>query len=384
MSATILDGTATLAAIKAELAERVAALAGRGVVPGLGTVLVGDDPASPGTSTPSTRTAPRSASPASAATCPRPRRRPRSRPSSPSSTPTRPAPAFLVQQPTGLGGATSSPSCPRSIRSRTSTGCTRRTSAGWCSASRRRCRARPPASSSCCAATTCRSPARTSSSIGRGITVGRPLALMLTRRSENATVTVCHTGTRDLAAQVRRGRHRGRRRRLAAPDHRRHGEAGRGRPRRRRQPGRRQDRRRRRPDVAEVAGYLSPNPGGVGPMTRAMLLRNVVEAAEAARSPARPGLTCSAGPCAGSGSRWRSWPCWPCWPARFGYLLVAPAHWRRGTGLIAAAMLLAGGAPGGAAHGAGGPARGAARGLDAVRYLLLGGVILGVDIRLHG
>jgi methylenetetrahydrofolate dehydrogenase (NADP+) / methenyltetrahydrofolate cyclohydrolase len=40
--------------------------------------------------------------------------------------------------------------------------------------------------------------------IGRGITVGRPLGLLLTRRSENATVTLCHTGTRDLAAHVRR------------------------------------------------------------------------------------------------------------------------------------------------------------------------------------
>jgi methylenetetrahydrofolate dehydrogenase (NADP+) / methenyltetrahydrofolate cyclohydrolase len=42
------------------------------------------------------------------------------------------------------------------------------------------------------------------------------------------------------------------------------------------------------PDVAEIAGYLSPNPGGVGPMTRAMLLRNVVEAAERAAGPAQP------------------------------------------------------------------------------------------------
>ena len=39
--------------------------------------------------------------------------------------------------------------------------------------------------------------------VGRGITVGRPLGLLLTRRSENATVTLCHTGTRDLAAHVR-------------------------------------------------------------------------------------------------------------------------------------------------------------------------------------
>ena len=39
--------------------------------------------------------------------------------------------------------------------------------------------------------------------IGRGVTVGRPLGLLLTRKSENATVTLCHTGTRDIAAQVR-------------------------------------------------------------------------------------------------------------------------------------------------------------------------------------
>ena len=41
--------------------------------------------------------------------------------------------------------------------------------------------------------------------VGRGITVGRPLGLILTRKSENATVTICHTGTKDLAAQVREG-----------------------------------------------------------------------------------------------------------------------------------------------------------------------------------
>ena len=52
--------------------------------------------------------------------------------------------------------------------------------------------------------------------VGRGVTVGRPLGLLLTRRTENATVTLCHTGTRDLAAHTRGGRHRrggGRRRR---------------------------------------------------------------------------------------------------------------------------------------------------------------------------
>ncbi|HEY9522356.1 MAG TPA: bifunctional methylenetetrahydrofolate dehydrogenase/methenyltetrahydrofolate cyclohydrolase [Thermopolyspora sp.] len=116
--------------------------------------------------------------------------------------------------------------------------------------------------------------------VGRGITVGRSLGLLLTRRTENATVTLCHTGTQDLAAHTRNadiivaaagvpG--------LITADMVRPGAAvldvgvsrvdgkiagdvaG---------------------DVRDVAAFLSPNPGGVGPMTRAMLLANVVEAAE--------------------------------------------------------------------------------------------------------
>ena len=116
--------------------------------------------------------------------------------------------------------------------------------------------------------------------IGRGITVGRPIGLILSRRSENATVTLCHTGTLDLAAHVRRADivvaaagvpH------MITPDMVKPGAAlldvgvshvdgkltG-----------------DVHPDVADVAGYLSPNPGGVGPMTRSLLLTNVVEAAE--------------------------------------------------------------------------------------------------------
>src|SRR4029078_12619413 len=116
--------------------------------------------------------------------------------------------------------------------------------------------------------------------VGRGITVGRPLGLMLTRRSENATVTQCHTGTRDLASLRRQpdivvaaagsaglitadmvkpgaavldaG--------VSRVDGKIAGDVA--------------------PEVAEVAGWLSPNPGGVALMARAMLLRNVVEAAE--------------------------------------------------------------------------------------------------------
>ncbi|MGI8328640.1 bifunctional methylenetetrahydrofolate dehydrogenase/methenyltetrahydrofolate cyclohydrolase [Actinomadura scrupuli] len=116
--------------------------------------------------------------------------------------------------------------------------------------------------------------------IGRGITVGRALGLLLARRTENATVTLCHTGTRDLAAHTRTadivvaaagvpglitadmvrpgaavldvG--------VSRVDGKLTGDVA--------------------PEVNEVAGWVAPNPGGVGPMTRAMLLSNVVESAE--------------------------------------------------------------------------------------------------------
>ncbi len=116
--------------------------------------------------------------------------------------------------------------------------------------------------------------------IGRGVTVGRPLGLLLTRRSENATVTLCHTGTVDLAAHVRRadivvaaagvpGIVTGDMVRPGAAvldvgvsrvDGKLAGDVA--------------------PEVWETAGWVSPNPGGVGPMTRAMLLSNIVEMAE--------------------------------------------------------------------------------------------------------
>jgi len=124
--------------------------------------------------------------------------------------------------------------------------------------------------------------------LGRGTTVGRSIGLLLTRREHNATVTSMHTGTRDLSAHLRRAdviiaaagvpgivtaddvrpgavvldvgvtraidEETGKARLVGDVD----------------------------PRVAEVAAWLSPNPGGVGPMTRAMLLANVVDAAEAA------------------------------------------------------------------------------------------------------
>ncbi len=122
--------------------------------------------------------------------------------------------------------------------------------------------------------------------VGRGTTVGRSIGLLLTRRDVNATVTLTHTGTRDLAAHVRQadvvvaaagvpG--------IITAEMVRPGAAvldvgvsrvldpETGKPRLRGDVA---------AEVGDVAGWLSPNPGGVGPMTRAMLLANVVDAAE--------------------------------------------------------------------------------------------------------
>jgi methylenetetrahydrofolate dehydrogenase (NADP+)/methenyltetrahydrofolate cyclohydrolase len=122
--------------------------------------------------------------------------------------------------------------------------------------------------------------------VGRGLTVGRPLGLLLTRKGLDATVTLTHSRTTDVAAEVRRADivvaavgvpH------LIAPDWVKPGAAvvdvgitrvtdsGTGLARLTGDV---------HPDVVNVAGWVSPNPGGVGPMTRAMLLRNVVISAE--------------------------------------------------------------------------------------------------------
>lgn len=115
--------------------------------------------------------------------------------------------------------------------------------------------------------------------IGRGVTVGRPIGLMLTRRSENATVTLCHTGTVDLAKHTREAdiiiAAAGVPHMLTADmvkpgaaildvgvsrkDGKLLGDVA--------------------PEVWDTAGFISPNPGGVGPLTRAFLVRNVVKSA---------------------------------------------------------------------------------------------------------
>jgi methylenetetrahydrofolate dehydrogenase (NADP+) / methenyltetrahydrofolate cyclohydrolase len=119
--------------------------------------------------------------------------------------------------------------------------------------------------------------------IGRSVIVGRTLGLLLNRRSENATVTLCHTGTKDLAAHTSRadivvvaaGRPG-----LLTADMVRPGAVVVDVGITRTDAGLVGD---VDPGVAEVAGWLAPVPGGVGPMTRAMLLAKVVAFAEQAR-----------------------------------------------------------------------------------------------------
>ena len=277
MSATILDGRATLAAIKVELKARVAALAEQGVVPGLGTIVVGDDPGNRWYVNAKHRDSAEIGIASIRRDLPAGTTQAEAEAAVDELNADPACTGFIVQQPTGLdeyallsrvdpakdvdglhpinlgwlvlGKPAPLPNTPTGIIELLR-------------------RYEVPIAGAHAVV------------IGRGITVGRPLALMLTRRSENATVTQCHTRTRDLASLVRQGDivvaaagSPG----LVTADMIKPGAAV-------------LDVGVSRvdgmpvgdvaPDVAEVAGFLAPNPGGVGPMTRAMLLRNVVEAAE--------------------------------------------------------------------------------------------------------
>lgn len=289
MTAQVLDGKAVAATIKGELAERVAALRAHGVVPGLGTVLVGDDPgsrtyvagkhrdcaevgiASIRVDLPASATQQEVAGAVDRlnadAACT----------------------GYIVQLPLPAG-LDATALLERIDPAKDADGL-HPTNLG-----RLALRVNEPITSPlpCTPRGILELLARYQISlagrhvvvIGRGTTVGRSLPLLLTRREHNATVTLTHTGTRDLATHLLRadvvvaaagvpgivraedvapgavvldvgvsrqldeetGKYR-----LVGDVH---------------------------PEVAEVAGWLSPNPGGVGPMTRAMLLANVVEAAE--------------------------------------------------------------------------------------------------------
>ncbi|HET8716786.1 MAG TPA: bifunctional methylenetetrahydrofolate dehydrogenase/methenyltetrahydrofolate cyclohydrolase [Nocardioidaceae bacterium] len=280
MTARVLDGKATAAAIKGELTERVAKLHEQGVHPGLGTVLVGDDPGSRWYVNGKHRDCAEVGIESIRVDLPAD------------------APQQAVEE--AVAELNADPRCtgyivqlplPRHMDENRVLGMIdpgkdadglHPTNLGWLVLGRPaplpctphgivellRRHEVPIAGADVCV-------------VGRGVTVGRPLGLLLTRRSENATVTLCHTGTRDLAAHVRRadivvsaagvtgiisadmvrsgavvldvGVSRDAEGKLA-------GDVA--------------------PDVVDVAGWVSPNPGGVGPMTRAMLLSNIVYAAE--------------------------------------------------------------------------------------------------------
>lgn len=282
MTAQVLDGKAILATIKEELRGRVAALAEQGITPGLGTVLVGDDPGSTWYVNAKHKDCAdigiasiRRDLPASSslddvlATV-------RELNEDPACT------GFLVQQPTGLDENR----ILAEVDPTKDVDGLHPTNLGWLVLGQE---APLPCTPVGCIELLRRFDVPIAGArvviVGRGITVGRPLALILTRRSENATVVQCHTGTLDLPAEVKRadivvaaagvpG--------LITADMVRPGAAvlDVGVSRVVEDDGRSVIAGDVAPDVAEVAGWVSPNPGGVGPMTRAMLLTNVVEIAE--------------------------------------------------------------------------------------------------------
>ncbi|MGO9220029.1 MAG: bifunctional methylenetetrahydrofolate dehydrogenase/methenyltetrahydrofolate cyclohydrolase [Streptosporangiaceae bacterium] len=279
MTAIILDGKATATAIKTELAGRVAALAARGVRPGLGTVLVGDDPGSRAYVNGKHRDCAEVGLASIRRDLPADATQEQVEAvvdelnADPACT------GYLVQlplpagidanrvlsridpakdadglHPLNLGRLVLGESGPLPCTPRGIVELLRRYDVPIAGAD--------------------------VTVIGRGITVGRALGLLLTRRTENATVTLCHTGTKDLAGHTREadivvvaaGRPG-----LVTADMVRPGAAVLDVGITRTEAGLVGD---VAPEVREVAGYLAPMPGGVGPMTRAMLLVNVVEAAE--------------------------------------------------------------------------------------------------------
>jgi len=285
VSATILDGKATAAAIRSELKVRVAALRDQGVVPGLGTVLVGDDPGSrsyvagkhrdcvevglnslqrelPGTATQADVEAVVDELNADPSCTGYIVQLPLPAGLDPGSILERMLPAKDADglHPTNLGRLVLGREGPLPCTPRGIVELLRRYDVALAGAE--------------------------VVVVGRGVTVGRPLGLLLTRRAENATVTLCHTGTRDVQGHLRRadiivaaagvpG--------LVTPDRVRPGAAVLDVGITRTDTGMVGD---VDPAVREVAGWLAPMPGGVGPMTRAMLLQNVVEAAERWLAPA--------------------------------------------------------------------------------------------------
>jgi methylenetetrahydrofolate dehydrogenase (NADP+)/methenyltetrahydrofolate cyclohydrolase len=282
MTASILDGKATAAAIKSELTERVAALKARGVTPGLGTLLVGDDPGSKWYVAGKHR----DCAEVGIASIQR------ELPDTASQQDIEAVVAELNSNPECTGYIVQLP-LPKGIDTNRVLELMdpAKDADGLHPMSLGRLvlgeRAPLPCTPNGIVELLRRHDVPIAGAhvvvVGRGVTVGRSIGLLLTRRTENATVTLCHTGTQDLAAELRRADivvaaagvpH------LVKPEDVKPGAAV-------LDVGVSRDERGKivgdvHPGVAEVAGWLSPNPGGVGPMTRAMLLANVVEAAELA------------------------------------------------------------------------------------------------------
>ncbi len=287
MTATILDGKAAAAAIKDDLRARVKALAERGILPGLGTVLVGDDPGSHAYVAGKHR----DCAEVGIASIRR------DLPATATQDEVEEVVAELNEDPACTGYLVQLP-LPKGLDERRILELVdpAKDADGLHPVSLGKLVLGIPAPLPCTPHGIVRLLRRYDieingaevTAIGRGTTAGRPLGLIFTRKSENATVTLCHTGTRDLARHTRAadivivaagsvG--------LLTPDMVKPGatvvdvgltrvpaEGGKTRLAGDVDPG-----------VAEVAGFLAPMPGGVGPMTRAMLLSNVVELAEARR-----------------------------------------------------------------------------------------------------
>jgi methylenetetrahydrofolate dehydrogenase (NADP+) / methenyltetrahydrofolate cyclohydrolase len=279
MTARILDGKALAETIKAELKDRVSALAGHGVVPGLGTVLVGDDPGS--------------------RSYVRGKHRDCAQVGIASIQVELPASTSQEQLASVIAGLNADPACTGYIVQLPLPGNLDDNAAlalvdpdkdadGLHPVNLGKRVLGVPGPLPCTPRGIVELLRRNGIGlngaevcvIGRGTTVGRPLGLLLTRRSENATVTLCHTGTVDLSRHTLQAdiviSAAGRPRLLTAEmikpgavcvdvgitrtDAGLVGDLD--------------------PSVREVAGWLAPMPGGIGPMTRAMLLSNVVERAE--------------------------------------------------------------------------------------------------------
>src|SRR5450631_1069447 len=287
MTAIILDGKATAAAIKADLTARVAALRVRGIVPGLGTVLVGDDPSSHAYVAGKHR----DCAEVGIASIER------NLPASSSQADVEAVVRDLNADPTCTGYIVQLP-LPKGLDEFAVLELMdpSKDADGLHPSNLGRLVLMQPGPQPCtprgCVELLRRYGVEINGAevvvVGRGVTVGRPIGLLLTRRSENATVTLCHTGTKDLGAHVRRadiviaaagvpG--------LITAEMVRPGAAvlDVGSTRVVGDDGKIRFTGDVDPAVREVAGWLAPMPGGVGPMTRAMLLTNVVEAAEEGR-----------------------------------------------------------------------------------------------------